>query len=171
MLYTYFCFIYSCVQKCNRKKFHFCLVIRKPTVRSDKPEVDVKKSFRTQNVPTLQHFIDATFQKQLKIFHESGKQLNVGDAVVARMKGYLPWPGRVENFTSNNKTVNCYFFGTHDSGLVGSKNIIPFSFALETVRLVCLRSPNRYIKGVMEIEMACGVPDELSCMNELKSTN
>lgn len=146
-----------------------------PTVRAEEPSAEkhvnepVEKFNRTMNVPTLQHFIDAAFQKELKIFHESGEQLKVGDAVLARMKGYLPWPGRIQRITSNNKSINCYFFGTHNSGSVGSKNIIPFTSAVETVRLVCLRSPNHYIKGVKEIEIEYGVPDDLSCMNELKS--
>lgn len=116
-------------------------------------------------MPTLLQLIDAAYQKELKTFHESEQQLKVGDAVVARMKGYLPWPGRIQRFTSNNKIVNCYFFGTHNSGPVGSKNIIPFSFAPETVRLACLRSAVGYNKGIKEIEMECGVPNELSCLN------
>lgn len=146
------------------------------TIPNEKPSTDtsiqvhepVQKLKRTLNVPTLQHFIDTAFLKELKLFHESGKQFKVGDAVLARMKGYLPWPGRIQRITSN-KIINCYFYGTHNSGPVGAKNIIPFSSAFETVRLVCLRSPNHYIKGVHEIEVEYGVPDELSCMNELKS--
>lgn len=148
-----------------------------PTVRAKKSGIDAsvcsnktaKKSARTLNVPTLQHFIEAAYQKELKFFHESGKQLQIGDAVVARMKGYLPWPGRVESFTSNNKSINCYFFGTHNTGPVGSKNIMPFTSAIETIRLVCLRSPTGYIKGIQEIEIESGVPEEMSCINELKS--
>lgn len=120
-------------------------------------------------MPTLQHFIDAAYQKELREFHESEIQLKIGDPVVARMKGYLPWPGRIENFSSNNKTINCFFYGTHNTGAVGSKSVMPFSFAVETVRLVCIRSPNQYIKGVKEIEVEHGVPEELSCLTDLKA--
>lgn len=148
-----------------------------PTLQAEAPgknaskrlKKSVQKHTRTSNLPTLQHFIDTAYQKELKIFHESGKQLQVGDAVIARMKGYAPWPGRIQSVSSNNKIMNCYFFGTHNSGPVGSKNIMPFSLAVETVRLVCLRSPKMYIKGVREIEIVYGVPEELSCLNELKS--
>lgn len=103
------------------------------------------------------------------MFHESGKQLSVGDAVVVRMRGFLPWPGRVQSIGPNNKTVNCYFFGTHNSGPVGSKNIMTFDGAKETIRLVALRSPKDYVKGVKEMEIERGVPEEMSCLNEFKS--
>lgn len=105
------------------------------------------------------------------MFHDSGKQLSVGDAVMARMRGFLPWPALVQSIGSNNKTVTCYFFGTCNSGPVGSKNIIPFGEAREIIRLVALRSPKRYIKGVKEIEIVHGVPPEMSCLNELNSLN
>lgn len=134
----------------------------------EKLEKSAKNPNKTFNLPTLQHFIDTAFQNELQVFLKSGKQLKIGDAVLARMRGFQPWPGRVQSFTSNHKTINCFFFGTHNSGPVGSKNVIPFHYAPETVRLVCLKSPNNYIKGVKEIEIECGVPAELSCLNEFK---
>lgn len=105
------------------------------------------------------------------MFHESGKQLSVGDAVIARMRGFHPWPGRIQSIMPKSKRINCYFFGTHNTGPVGSKNIMPFDGARETIRLVVLRSPKGYVKGVKEIEIEYGVPEELSCLNEFKSIN
>lgn len=128
-----------------------------------------QKSTRSVKTPKLKDLIDAEFVKELQKFIESKQQLQIGDLVMARMKGYSPWPSRVENFSSNTKIVTCFFFGTHNYGPVGSKNIIPFILASETARLVCLCPPNAYIKAVKEIEYKSGVPDELSCLNTLKS--
>lgn len=131
----------------------------------------VKESIRTSNMPTLQWFIDTAYQKELKKYHESGKELSVGDTVMARMRGFLPWPSRVHSIGPNKKTITCYFFGTHNSGTVGSKNIMPFDCAIETVRFVSLRAPSGYIKGVKEIEFERGVPEEMSCLNVFKFIN
>lgn len=151
----------------------FCLVIREPTVQEKKASVSTntheKKSTRKLKTPTLKDLVDAAFETELNVFHESKLSLEIGDAVLARMRGYMPWPGRVESFSSNNKIINCFFFGTNNAGPVGSKNIVPFSLAHETVRLVCSRPPNAYVKGVKEIESECGVPAELSCLKEFKS--
>lgn len=81
----------------------------------------------------------------------------------------MPWPARIQNIGKNNKTINVYFFGTGERGTVGSKSIIPFSRARETIRLMCLRSPKQYIKAVKEIEKAYGVPKALSCLIKLNS--
>lgn len=154
--------------------FFFCLVIHAPTEHDETSSVEAKKntlqqSNRTLKVPTLKECIGKAFQQQLKVFHESGEQLVVGDAVLARMRGYLPWPGRIVNFTTNKKMVNCHFYGTNNSGLVGTKNIIPFPLGRETVRLVCLRPPSKFIKGVNELERTYNISEELSCLKELKS--
>lgn len=150
------------VAKCEHS--NHSAAIRKPVTR-------VKMEGKSSNLPTLTHFIDTAYKNELKRFHESDEQLNVGDAVIARMRGFLPWPARVQSFAPNNKMINCYFYGTHNFGLIGKKNIMPFPCARETVRLVCLRSPNGYIKGVKEIEIEHDVPEGLSCLNELKSIN
>lgn len=129
----------------------------------------LQKSIQTSKTPTLKYLIDSAFQTQLKLFNESKQPLAVGDAVLARMKGFLPWPARIDNFASNNKIINCYFYGTNNSGPVGSKNVLPYVLARETVRLACLRSQDKYIKGVKEIEVAFNVPDELSYLKECKA--
>lgn len=148
---------------------HFYLVARQPTVHAEKVNKTDQKSTRPVKTPKLKDLIDAKFEKEFQKFIESKQQLQIGDIVMARMKGYPPWPGRVENFSSNTKIVTCFFFGTHNCGPVGSKNIIPFILASETARLVCLRPPNAYIKAVKEIEYRNGVPEESSCLNTLKS--
>lgn len=150
--------------------FFFYLVARPPpTVQAEKASKTDQKSTRPAKTPKLKDLVDAQFQKELQTFIESKQQLQIGDRVLARMKTLAPWPGRIECFSSHGKIVACYFFGTHNRGPVGSRNIIPFAVASETARLVCLRAPNAYIKGIEEIEIESGVPRELSCLNSLKS--
>lgn len=127
------------------------------------------KVSRTFNIPTIQQYIDTAFGIQLQIFHKSGMQLNTGDAVLARMRGYEPWPARILGFKNNNKIIKCYFFGANNIGQVGTKQVIPFADAFETVRIICIRNPPNFIKGIREIEVEFGVSDEFSCLKEHKS--
>lgn len=127
-----------------------------------------EKSARPVKPPKLIDLINAEFKSELHRFIESEQPLQIGDLVLARMRGYWPWPGRVENFSSNNKIVGCYFFGTHNRGPVGSKNVLPFVDASETVRLACVNPPDIYMKAIKEVEYECGVPEELSVLNALK---
>lgn len=93
-------------------------------------------------------------------------QLKIGDMILAKMRGYSPWPARVSEFTASKKNIVCFFFGTQNTGSVGVNNVIPFANASEIVRLICLKNVNGFTKGVREIEIECGVPDALSCLNE-----
>lgn len=101
--------------KSLKHDFDFYLVLRAPTVQAEKPNADanmnkiVQKTKQKLKVPTIKDLIDAAFQNELGKFYESKQHLKVGDAVVARMKGFLPWPGRIESFSSNNKIINCFF--------------------------------------------------------------
>lgn len=159
---------------CVLFEFHTALRDGKPngvstTALQIKPSEIVppkSRATRSYNMPTIQQFITASFENQLQIYHKSGIQPKVGDAVLARMRGYDPWPARIIGLKNKNKNVECYFYGAHNSGSVGSKNIIPFVDAFETVRLVCLRNPKNFVKGIQEIEIEFGVPTELSCLKE-----
>lgn len=138
-----------------------------PSQRSDVKKKTAKRTQRTFNMPTIEQFFSTTFENQLQIFHKSETQLKIGDLILARMKGYDPWPARILGFKSNNKLIKCYFFGAHNTGDVGAKSAIPFDAAFETVRLVCLRNSNDFIKGIKEIEIESCVPEELSCLRDM----
>lgn len=130
------------------------------------------KCNRSMNIPTLQHFINTTFEEQLAYFQKSGTQLQKADTILAKMKGYDPWPARIIEYSKNMKSIKCFFFGTHEIGSVGSKQIIPFADAFQTVRLVCLRNialTQHFVKGIQEIEIECGVPKQLSCLREYEA--
>lgn len=120
-------------------------------------------------MPTLQQFIAISFENQLLNFQKSGINLKKGDYILAKMRGYNPWPARIIDFSGNNKNINCYFYGTNNIGLVGIKHAIPFADSFETVRLICLRNLNGFVKGVKEIETKFGIPNHLSCLREYEA--
>lgn len=135
-------------------------------------KINATSNGRTFNMPTIQQFITSSFQNELKHFRDSGTtahELNVGDKILARMREYNPWPARIIKFSRNRKIVDCFFYGTHNCGPVGINNVIPFVDSIPTVRLICLRKPVNFMKGVKEIEIDCGVPEELSCLKDLYS--
>lgn len=81
-------------------------------------------------------------------FQKSGKQLKKGDAILAQMRGYDPWPAKIVDFIGSKKTIKCYFYGSHNTGPVGVKHVIPFTESLETVRLILLRNRIDFSKGI-----------------------
>lgn len=121
---------------------------------------------RIQRAPTLYELTDATFLNALKIFKNNGRKLRVNDYILGQMKGYPPWPARVQGFTKDGSKLKCYFFGTHNTGSVGSKLAIPFEDSFEVVRLIKLRQPHNFIKGVLELEIELGVPKSLSSVKD-----
>lgn len=90
-------------------------------------KIAVKKSF---TVPTLQDIIKTNFKYSLKQFQATKQTFQVGDRVLARMKGFSPWPARIISFTKNRLSARCYFYGSHDNGSVAVNEIIPFDNGL-----------------------------------------
>lgn len=146
---------------------HVFLVTHTKTTRNA-----IKKPTKTaasSTVPTLQNMIDKTFNNELARFIESGKQLEIGDPILTRMSGYPPWPADVEGLTKDKKRIKCYFYGSHNRGSVDYNKTLPFFDALETIRLLCLRQPKDFVKGVREIEIKYGVPEQFSCLREFET--
>lgn len=123
----------------------------------------VKKS----STPTLQNIIDSTFGKAKKMFGETNKQFMVNDFVLARMRGYAPWPAKVVGFTKDQRRAICYFYGSHNSGTVDCNQMVPFLDASDVIRLINMRKPNGFAKGVREIEIEHGIPSNASSLNEI----
>lgn len=120
-------------------------------------------------VPSLQSVIDSTFKREARQFENSGGRFEYGQAVLAKMSGYAPWPARIEGFTKNGRRVKCFFYGSHNTGTVDINQVIPFKNAFSIIRLINLRNTRDFAKGVKEIEMQCGVPDELSALKEMNA--
>lgn len=83
------------------------------------------------------------------------------------MKGYAPWPAKIHGFSKDGSKLKCYFYGSHNNGSVDRKNAVPFIDAYEIVRLIKLRQPRDFVKGILELEIENGIPSSLSSLNEL----
>lgn len=115
---------------------------------------------------TLQRLIDSTFKKEAGNFKNSRQKLEHGKVILAKMSGYCAWPARIDGFTQNGRRVKCYFYGSHNTGSVNIDQVIPFEDASETIRLINLRNPRDFAKGVKEVEIELGIPDDLSVLRE-----
>lgn len=120
-------------------------------------------------VTTLQNLIDSTFKNAAKKFENSGGKIEKGDAILAKMSGYCAWPAHVDGFTQNRRRIKCFFYGSHNIGSVDINQVIPFKEAFALIRLINLRNPRDFAKGVREIELKYGVPDELSALREIEA--
>lgn len=114
--------------------------------------------------------IDRTFKQQLQSFRKTEKQLEIGDPVLAQMSGYGPWAAKIEGFTKDKKRIKCYFYGSHDRGTVDVTSAIPFPDAFPSIRLINLRKKigpmKDFVKGIKELEIEQGVPENLSSLRE-----
>lgn len=86
------------------------------------------------------------------------------------MSGYCAWPSRIDGFTKNNRRMKCYFYGSHNIGTVDVNQAIPFKDAYSIIRLINLRKPPQFAKGVREVEIVYGIPHELSALRDIPAT-
>lgn len=110
--------------------------------------------------------IDSTFKQEAKRFENSREKFEKGDAVLAKMSGHCAWPARIDDFTKNGRRIKCFFYGSHNTGTVDINQTIPFKNAFSIIRLINLRKTRDYAKGIREIEIQYGIPDELSALKE-----
>lgn len=123
----------------------------------------------TGSTRQLTSIISSLFKDLVKEFENTGNKLNVGDLVLAKMTGFMPWPGKITSFTKDNRRAMCYFYGSHNNGPVGVKQIIPFEKGFETIRLVKMRYLVDFERGVRELEIEHGIPENMSSLRELAS--
>lgn len=83
---------------------------------------------------------------------------------MSKMSGYTPWPARVDGFSKNGRRMTCFFYGSHNTGCVDVDQAIPFNNGFEIIKLINMRNPRDFAKGVREIELQHGVPEELSVL-------
>lgn len=131
------------------------------------PDHNRKGSIAT--VATLQNVIDSTFRQLTKAFENSGEKFTVGDEILGKMAGYCAWPARIEQFTQNGRRMKCYFYGSHNTGTVSVNQAIPFKDGISIIRLINIRNPRDFSKGVREVELQNGIPEELSALRELSA--
>lgn len=124
------------------------------------------KSNRVDSTQTLSSAINSTFKIALKEFQKKEVKFVVGEYVLARMRGYQPWPAKITSFTKDGSRVSCFFFGSHNNGSVSVKEMVPFIDGFDTIRLIKLRQVKDFEKGVKEIELENGIPENLSSLRE-----
>lgn len=115
---------------------------------------------------TLDYFINNSWNNCKKDFRASNQSLNIDDLVMAKMKSYSPWAGRITGYTKDKRRAYIQFFGTHDTGSVGIGEIVAFSACHETIRLLLLRKISDFHKSIIEVESVMGVSEEMSLLND-----
>lgn len=93
----------------------------------------------------------------------------IDDLILGRMRGYPPWPARICSFTKDKRSASCYFYGACNNGPINVSKIVPFADAYEVIRLLAIRDPNNFKKGVRELELEIGIPEHLSSLREQAS--
>lgn len=152
------------------KKSHtgtFNISIRKRLSELVMEHCEVLPKFST--VKSLNQLIEGAWRSNKKGFLHSERLLKVDDIVIAKMRGYPPWPGQLASFTKNKKRASVYFFGTHNTGSVDVTEIVPIEFCHEVIRLLLLRKMGEFYKAVAETEVLLKVPDNLSLLKEVEA--
>lgn len=134
---------------------------------ADQTKSESKEKVKSSHTRTITSAINSTFKNSLKEFEKSKLQLEIGDYVLSRMTGFLPWPSKITSFTKDKRRAMCYFYGSHNNGPVGVKQIIPFKDGFETIQLAKLRHLTDFNKGIREIEIENRIPEEMSSLREI----
>lgn len=137
-----------------------------------KPKL-IEKEQRTtatgQAPRTLTQFINSSWIECKKNFQRSVQPIKTGDIVMAKMRTFSAWPGKVTSFTKDEKRAHIHFFGTNNVGSVEVNEIVPFCRCQNVIKLLLLRRVSLFHKAIVEIEALFNVPTEKSLLNECKS--
>lgn len=148
------------------------LIINEPTNSSLKPTNSSLETINSSLKPTqkliaktLNQLIKDEWNQCKKIKKGEINELHEGDYVMAKMRTFAPWPAKITSFTKNKKSATVYFYGSHNSGSVLTEEIVRFSSSQTLIRLLLIRNPNDFKKGVVEVELENHIPPELSITN------
>lgn len=121
---------------------------------------------RAVSAKTLNSIISDTWKLCKKNFSGLNEPANIGDIVMAKLKTFSAWPGRVQGFTKDKKRAQIYFFGTDNTGSVNVNEIVAFAQSESVIRLLLLRMTGPFHKGILEVESILGVTHEFSLLRE-----
>lgn len=142
-----------------------CNLVSKPVLI----EKEQKTRAAAKAPRTLTQFINSSWIESKKNFQQSAQPIQIGDIVMAKMRTFSAWPGKVTSFTKDKKRAHIYFFGTNNAGSVEVNEIVPFHRCQNAIKLLLLRPVSLFHKGILEIETLFNVPIENSLLNECKS--
>lgn len=139
---------------------------RRAVEKTPNPVVERASKIVASLPRTLDFFINSSWNQCKKVFRASNQSLYIDDLVMAKMKSYSPWAGRITGYTKDKRRAYIEFFGTHDTGSVEIGEIVAFSACHETIRLLLLRKTSDFHKSIIEIESIMGVSEEMSLLIE-----
>lgn len=87
-------------------------------------------------------------------------EVQINDVVMAKIKGYTPWPATVIKFLNKNK-VKVQFFGVQPKEMFGFVNIAeitPFAKSINVIHLTLKRDMLQFNKAVQEAQLVCSIP-------------
>lgn len=90
----------------------------------------------------------------------------LNDIVMAKVRGFSPWPGKVVEIVKNRMKIE--FYGANVSekfGFVNRDELAFFKNCVDLIQIILERNPlkeHKFRKGVKEAEIDCGVPEILS---------
>lgn len=87
----------------------------------------------------------------------------VSTVVLAKMKGWSPWPSKLVSISSGRALV--YFFGTDNHGHVPVADVLSFKKLDFIVKLLIAANIKQYRKAVREAELCMGIPIQYSVLN------
>lgn len=117
--------------------------------------VKENKSLKTNTKPKMN--INRAWSDLKK---KSTKQFNKDDIVCARVRGFRPWPAKIESIVLTSVKVK--FFGCNTHGIVSVSECVPIVECTELILELLLNPVKNFEKGVLELEIESGVPTKNS---------
>lgn len=105
-------------------------------------------------------YTPSMWEKEKKKRHEIP---GINAVVLAKMKGFSPWPSKLVSLTKTKASV--YFFGTNNHGEVSIEDILLFRNSAVIIKSLLGMNLKHYRKAVREAEICQGVPLEYSLLN------
>lgn len=101
------------------------------------------------------------------------RKFEVGDLVFAKLKGYPPWPAKINQIESiisggKEKTrYNVYFYGTHQSSILRSGSLFHYDTYAKSIVDKWGRKP-KFHEALKELERE--MMDKITYLNQLRTT-